>query len=228
MGRRTLTKHAARTELTDAKQRYTMMLLEFEQRSVVNNKAKDGFLYLMAIPVIYSAWEAYFKMTMSICLKRMHNQSMKANRCNSSYVALWLQKESFVTGFLQNLLNAMNPGTDVSKKINMGKFKALAEFSKDLAQWHSKPVPVQKFEDLVMTHSNINKAVVEANAEIIGLDINAISFGRLDELLSRRNDISHGGLVTPPPENAVQDLFIYVRNLITDFHSAALKWLSTN
>ncbi|WP_156403512.1 MAE_28990/MAE_18760 family HEPN-like nuclease [Achromobacter sp. Root170] len=228
MEKRTLTKAAARAELVDAKQRYTDMLAEFEGRCVVNNAAKDGFLYLMAIPVIYSAWEAYFKMTMSICLKRLHSQSRKANRCDASYVALWLQKEGFVTGFLQNLLNAMNPGTDISKKLNMGKFKALADFSRDMAIWHSKPVPAQRFEDLVMTHSNINRAVVEANAEIIGLDLNSLNFGRLDELLSRRNDISHGGLVALPQEATVQALFGYVKNLISDFHCAVLRWLSCN
>ncbi|KUM43448.1 hypothetical protein AR540_16725 [Pseudomonas sp. EpS/L25] len=79
-----------------------------------------------------------------------------------------------------------------------------------------------------MTYANVNKEVVIFNSEIIGLDIDRVNLGRLDDLLARRNDIAHGGLIDYPKENIINDLLTYTENLLNQFHSSIEAWLEKN
>jgi len=76
-----------------------------------------------------------------------------------------------------------------------------------------------------MTYSNVNKDVALLNSAVIGLDISQVDFSRLNELLNRRNEIAHGGLVNYPRESNVVELLDYTGTLIDSFHSSIEAWL---
>ncbi|CAM8571802.1 MAE_28990/MAE_18760 family HEPN-like nuclease [Enterobacter asburiae] len=223
-----LHRASAKLEAQQAHDRHIEILTSVKNRCVDNNQAKDGFLYLMAVPVIYAAWEGYFKISCSICLRRYCRQGRKVKSYTDIYAALWLQKEGFLASFLQKLLNTMSLGSKIEKK-GAGKFDILTDFTGSMKQWLEKPVDhLIDFDSLVMTHSNVNKNVAELNARVIGLDISNVNFGRLDNLLKERNNIAHGGLITYPNEAFIQDLLIYTSKLIDDFHNAVMIWLTKN
>ena len=224
-----ITRAEARVEAGDAKATHLDLLLEIEKRSLTDNTGRDKFLHLMAIPVIYAIWEGYFKMSVAVCFKRLYELNCRPRPIGRQFPTLWLQKESFVTSFLQNLVNSMNPGIDASKKISAGKFKALAGFSNDIARWLISPVPAPSdFVSLVMTHSNVNESVAKVNAEIIGLDLSRVDFGRINQLLNLRNDVSHGGLLKLPEAPEIERIVGYTRELIAQFDSAVQQWITQN
>lgn len=225
---RHLKLQSAKAELTDALQRHLGMLSNINLHCIVNNREKNEFLYLMAVPVIYAAWEGYFRISCSICLRRICYREKKAKLYPEKYAALWLQKESFVDSFLQLLFNSMQIGRP-QKKLNAGKFNALAKFSTDTRNWLERPVNhLYNFDDLVMTYSNVNKEVALLNSEIIGFQVGEIDFSRLDELLNRRNEIAHGGIVDYPREQTINELLNYTRGLINGLNLAIIEWLQAN
>ena len=112
-----LGKKQARLELENARGRHLAVLEDVRRVCVVENASKDEFKYLMAVPIIYSAWEGTFRITCATCIKRKCMVGTKARNHNAEYTTLWLQREKFVETFLKNLLNAMNPGADVAKTI---------------------------------------------------------------------------------------------------------------
>lgn len=216
---------SARSEAKNALERHLKMLDEVLDHSVTRNVDKDKFLYLMAIPVIYAAWEGFFRISCSICLRRKCQLGKKSKRYEFDYSTLWLQKESFVTSFLDTLVSGMSLGR-AQKKLNQGQFSAISKFSRSLADWHERPLNhLADFDKLVMTHSNVNKEVAQLNAAIIGVDVAEVDFSRIDELLNRRNEIAHGGIVTYPTENTVIDLIRYTKKLITGFNGCIGRWL---
>ncbi|MEN2387958.1 MAE_28990/MAE_18760 family HEPN-like nuclease [Comamonas sp. A7-5] len=227
-----MTRHfhlrSARQEVNIAHARHKSMLDSIRQHSLENNRDKDKFLYLMAIPIIYAAWEGYFRISCSICLKRECLVGKKVKNYKSNYAALWLQKEKFFDSFLQRLFNSMQLGKP-AKKISSGKFQAVSEFAANISNWLDRPVDhLYDFDDLVMTYSNVNKEVALLNSGIIGLQTDGVDFSRIDELLSRRNDIAHGGLLNFPHETNVVDLLAYTGRLIDTFHDSVIDWLSQN
>lgn len=225
---RHLTLRSARQEMHSAHVRHKDMLGNIRRHSLDNNKGKDSFLYLMAIPVIYAAWEGYFRLACSICLKTQCFIEKKAKKYHNKYTALWLQRESFFDSFLQNLFNSMQMGRS-SKKISSGKFMAVSSFAGKIGPWLESPINhLSNFDELVMTHSNVNKDVAKLNSDIIGLHVEDIDFSRLDELVNRRNEIAHGGLINYPTENNVVELLDYTENLIDEFHLSIEDWLTTS
>ncbi|MRJ21332.1 hypothetical protein FRT60_13470 [Pseudomonas haemolytica] len=219
---------SAKTEAKQALERHLQILSDIRERCISNNQANDGFLYMMAIPIIYAAWEGYFKISCSICLRRYCIRGRKVKGYDNMYAALWLQKEGFLASFLQKLLNTMSLGTP-PKKQAAGKFNILSDFTSDMKLWLERPVDhFTDFDSLVMTHSNVNKGVAELNSKIIGLDISHIDFGRLDNLLEQRNSIAHGGFVAYPTLNNIDELLIYTKNLIESFHASIIDWLGRN
>lgn len=224
-----ITRAEAGVEARDAKETHLDLLIEIEKRSLTENQQRDKYLYLMAVPIVYAVWEGYFKMSIAVCFKRLYEVNCRPRPIGRAFPTLWLQKESFVASFLQNLVNAMSPGTDVSKKINVGKFKALAGFSNDIAKWLASPVPAPTdFVNLVMTHSNVNESVAKANADIIGLDLAGVDFGRINQLLNLRNDVSHGGLLQLPEAPEIERTINYTKELINQFDSAVQRWIKQN
>lgn len=219
---------SAKLEAKQALERHLKILDDIHSRCIVLNTGNDGFLYLMSIPIIYAAWEGYFKIACSICLRRHCRPGQKVSSYTNIYAALWLQKEGFLASFLQKLLNTMTLGTP-PKKQGAGKFDVLTDFTGAMKTWLGSPVDhLIDFDALVMTHSNVNKSVAELNAKIIGLDISNVSLGRLDSLLEQRNSIAHGGLITYPTKISVEDTLDYSRRVITEFHEAVINWLNSN
>jgi hypothetical protein len=219
---------SAKLEAKQALNRHLKILDDINSRCIASNTANDGFLYLMSIPIIYAAWEGYFKIACSICLRRHCRPGQKVSSYPDIYAALWLQKEGFLASFLQKLLNTMTLGTPPKKK-GAGKFDSLTEFTSSMKAWLGSPVDhLIDFDSLVMTHSNVNKSVAELNAKIIGLDVSNVSLGRLDSLLEQRNSIAHGGLITYPTKINVEETLDYARNVITEFHQAVVTWLEDN
>lgn len=227
MSKRSITRAEARVEVRGSKDAHLHFLSEIQKRAIDDNVARDKYLNLMAVPIIYAVWEGYFKTTIGICFKRLHSPNQRPRAFSPQFSTLWLQKESFVASFLQKLLNSMNPGADAGKQ-SAGKFAALTHLSEQFSTWFANPMPVRSFTDLVMTFSNVNEKVVRANATIINLDISAIDFGHLNQLLNLRNDLSHGGLVQLPETAEVTRLLNYTKALIGQFDVAVMAWLSRN
>jgi hypothetical protein len=218
----------AKSEAKEALRRHLDILDNIEKHTLTNNQEKDEFLYLMSIPIIYAAWEGYFRIACSICLRRTCHRGKKIKNYSNEYSTLWLQRESFVESFLTKLFNSMALGKQ-PKKLNSGRYNALTDFTGNIKNWLEEPADhLKNFDDLVMTYSNINKEVTELNSKIIGFDISAINLGRLDDLLGRRNNIAHGGLIDYPKENTITELLEYTRQLLKDFHSSIDTWLATN
>lgn len=218
---------SARAEVANAKVRHVEILNKARAHCVTENPEKDGFLYLMAIPMMYAAWEGYFKLVCTVCLKRKCISGQKAKKYPASYLALWLQKEGFIQAYLQNLVNSMQLGRPA--RAGSGQYSALTSLAADMAGWLEQPVNhAQPFGDLVMTFSNVNNDVVELNASVIGLDISNVAIGRLHELVGRRNEIAHGGLLSYPTELQTVELMDYTALLINQFDDAVVDWLRTN
>lgn len=225
---RHLTLSAARQELTAARERHLALLDEVRRHCINENPARDGFKYLLAVPIIYAAWEGYFKISFTLCIKRKCQSTLKAKSYPGIYRALWLQKQPFVKSYLATLATAMQPGKAVSPKTG-NQYKALATFSEKFAQWLDAPVEhAPGFEDLVMTYSNVDQKVLVLNAEVIGLDISGVPVGRLDSMVGRRNEISHGGLLTYPTEVEIDELITFCKTLIAGVDSKITVWLSTS
>jgi hypothetical protein len=216
----------ARAEADSALLRHKNILKNIETHAISKNEDNDEFLYLMSIPVIYAAWEGFFRISCSICLRRKFFQGKKIKSYDAQYAALWLQKQSFLNSFLDKLFSSMNLGNP-PKKSTAGRYHALVGFTGSIVQWLDEPANhLQNFDDLVMTHSNVNKDVALINSEIIGLDISQVNFGRLNDLLGRRNDIAHGGLIDYPSKQVVEDLIRYADCLLDEFNSSVKAWLS--
>lgn len=220
-----LSKSSARTEINDALARHLEILDNVTKCCITSNGEKEQFYYLLAIPIIYSAWEGYFRVVCSICLRRICIRGVKAKKYKHQYSALWLQRESFTESFIKTLFNSMTLGTDI-RKTNPGRFKALSKFSSDINNWLESPINhAVNFDRLIMTYSNVNQDVVKLNCEIIGIDIVTVDFSKLDELLSRRNDISHGGLINYPKEDEVKELVLYTDSLLKSFNACIVAWI---
>ncbi|WP_046270893.1 MAE_28990/MAE_18760 family HEPN-like nuclease [Pseudomonas syringae] len=225
---RHLKYHEARTEAQKALQRHLEILNNIKKHCVINNEEKDEFLYLMSIPVIYAAWEGFFRISCSICLRRKFHVERKLKSYEDAYATLWLQRESFVDSFFDKLFNSVSLGKK-PKKLNTGRYGALTIFTGKIKEWLEKPANhLTNFDELVMTYSNINKEVTELNSTIIGLDITNVKLGRLDDLVGQRNNIAHGGLIDYPKENTINDLIDYTENLLTEFHTSVTLWLKNS
>lgn len=221
-----LSKRDARTEAKDAFDRHIAILQDVDKWCIQTNEDKEEFFYLAAIPIIYSAWEGYFRLTCSVCLRRLCERGAKVKKYKHPYATLWLQRESFLDMFLKALLNTMALGKDV-KKLSSGKFEALSTFKANINHWLEGPLNhAINFDDLVMTYSNVNTEVAKLNGSIIGLDMAAVDFSKLDELLGRRNNICHGGLVNYTKEGTAKDLLMYTQNLLSQFHQSVVNWIN--
>ena len=222
-----LPKRGATKELDDALVRHLNILSDLQKWCIDENRAKEPFFYLLAIPIIYSAWEGYFRITCSICLRRLCHQGRRIRTFDHKYTTLWLQREGFVESFLQSLLNSMTPGRD-SRKISPGRFNALAKFSENTSQWLDQPINhATNFDDLVMTYSNVNPEVAKLNCGIIGIDVTNVDFSKLNEIIERRNNIAHGGLIQYPRETNVVELIAYSRTLLNSFGGSVKTWIAT-
>lgn len=81
-----------------------------------------------------------------------------------------------------------------------------------------------------MSFSNVNPQVVAVNAMVLGISedptFQKIEFGRLQDLVLRRNDIGHGGIVTPPGNKEFAELWAYTEGLIKNYCDAFDNWIA--
>ena len=216
----------ARVETVSARDRHLALLSDVRKHCITANVAKDKFMYLLAIPMIYAAWEGYFKLVCSLCVKRKCQVGKKTKAYEPMYSTLWLQKEPFVQSYLQSLINSMQPGR--ATRASFAQYEALTAFAGSVTDWMDEPVNhALDFESLVMTYSNVGRDVVKTNARAIDMDLTGVALGKLDELLGRRNGIAHGGLMSYPLESEVVEYIDYAELLLTTFNAAVQRWLPT-
>jgi hypothetical protein len=83
--------------------------------------------------------------------------------------------------------------------------------------------------DLVMRFSNVNQEVVEINAAAIGLvkcaAFQRLKLGRLHDLVGRRNEIGHGAIIEPPPNEQFRDLWDFTEALIVEYCNTFTDWM---
>ncbi len=184
---------------------------------------------LMAIPMLYAVWERCFVLCHSIGLKLLRDLTTHTHALSPSQRALWLQKASFYESYRMKLQQTARSS---KSKPGKGSFAPLCEFLEELEKWEQQPISQsQDVGELVMTFSNVNPEVVSVNAETLGIatdsKFQSLNLGRLNDLVGRRNDIGHGGLVTPPGERDFASLWKYTEELVTDYCDAFISWIAT-
>jgi hypothetical protein len=220
-----LKKRAAQGEAAYALKSHLDILADVRKWCLTENEGKEKFYYLLALPIVYSAWEGFFRVSCAICLRRNCVLGNKAKSYRAAYSTLWLQKESFLESFFRTLFNSMSLGKD-NRKINAGRFHSLTDFVSDLNAWLDNPLDhAQDFDKLVMTYSNVNEDIARLNCGIIGIDVTGIDFSKLNEVVGRRNDVAHGGLIAYPDEAKIVELVVYTENLLKQFPGRIVAWL---
>ncbi|MDZ4286041.1 MAG: MAE_28990/MAE_18760 family HEPN-like nuclease, partial [Candidatus Sungbacteria bacterium] len=157
----------------------------------------------MAVPLIYSCWEGFFKTATTKCLIVIRDKNLQAKDATPQQRALWLKRASFFNSYIDMLRNVMDLDADIQaserhakqkSKVKKGQHTLLAATLEKLDNWHA--ISLDKAiepESLILTFSNINRDVVDLNAAITGLDAlplyNAINFSQLEALVGKRNSI---------------------------------------
>lgn len=190
---------------------------------------------MVSTPFLYSVWERCFTLTNAIAIRVIRQKAPTAGDCSSKQAALWLQKEAFFQSFLDKMRasaqadNSENGGQ--SKKIKGGAYKAVVELLEHMDQWREKPLLTGETRELVMTFSNVNPEVVQVNAEAIGINtfdaFKLLDFGRLHDLVGRRNDIGHGTLNLVPGNREFSELWAFTVSLVQAYSDAFERWLGS-
>jgi hypothetical protein len=190
---------------------------------------------MIATPFLYAVWERCFCTSFGIMTMVVSHQHTTPAAMSPNQAALWLQKEPFLNSFFDKI-RKRTPELDQGnnrKIVTQSAYNALVDFVKNLLHWHSGQIKnTQNDGDLVMTFSNVNGTVLDLNAEAIGLAQlpEFINFrrkvGRLDDLVGRRNDISHGTMARPPGHREFDDLSNLVRDiLIKEYCEVIQTWI---
>lgn len=186
---------------------------------------------IMATPIFYSIWERSFRIANSIGLKAIRHKMRTPTGCTESQIAMWLQKESFYTSFLDRLHSSKAAGDAERSKVGKGAFDALSKFLEEYKSWLVRPIPPGHLNDYVMTFSNVNRAVVAFNAAALGVDQFPAyqtafrGWGRLDDLVGRRNDIGHGTLAIVPGNKEFGELFQFTYDLVGSYCRVYSDWV---
>lgn len=186
---------------------------------------------LLVLPLLYSVWERCFTLCHSISLRLLRGLSPNPQALNVSERAIWLIQAPFYQSLVAKL-TIQTPG-DRNQKPKRSHFPALCEFLQELDGWHANAIDASvDTEALVMTFSNVNPEVVELNAKAIGIwdlpALKAIKFGRLNDLVGRRNQIGHGAVIAAPPNSEFVELWDYAENLVQLYCDAFISWISTD
>ena len=182
---------------------------------------------LMAVPMIYAVWERCFSLCHAVGLKRLREVRGKTSALASPQRALWLQRQPFYASYLDKVRRLEPPKRGTSR----GEFGALCDLLRDFETWSQGDIdPSVEMIDLVMTFSNVNPEVVKINAVALGIyehpKFQEIELGRLNDLVGRRNDIGHGGIVTPPGKREFLELWGFAEALIGSYCDAFGDWIS--
>lgn len=174
----------------------------------------------MGIPILYSAWERFFRMGNAICIRALQNMSVANTGLFSPHVrALLLLRENKYKSFADKIKNGENTHNLLSNTLAL------------LDKWHSAPLnsKVEAY-DLVITNSNIDPSVVKINAKALGLDqlknFKKLNLSRLSDLVGQRNGIGHGNSITPVGEKSFVELSDYTKTLIKYYSKLLTSWLN--
>ena len=150
---------------------------------------------LLVTPMLYSAWERCFTLCHAIGLRLIRDLSVNPGSLATSARAVWLIR----TPFYQSLVSKLQIQTSATEERGpkKGQFSALCDFLRAMERWLAEGIDSSiDTDELVMRFSNVNEDVVEINASAIGIAefplFKNIKFGRLHDLVGRRNEIGHG------------------------------------
>lgn len=187
---------------------------------------------LIATPMLYSAWERCFLTCHAVALRLIRDTSTTTNSLSAPLRSIWLLKTPFYKRLVDKVRNA-GPSSDedkINRRIQKGDFNALCDFLPEFDKWLiSKLDYALNTDELVMTFSNVNPDVVDINARSIGIDgfqkFKDLKLGRLHDLVGQRNDIGHGGIISPPSNETFKSLFEFTENLISDYCDVFIAWM---
>lgn len=183
---------------------------------------------LLAIPLLYSAWERCFTLCHAVALRLIRDATPRAELLPANERALWLLSSRFFSSLAAKL---QNQGAYSDRRgPGKGHFDAVCDFLGGFDLWRSSVLdPAANTDDLVMTLSNVNPEVVEMNARSIGIDgfptFKALKFGRLHDLVGRRNEIGHGAIIRAPENQVYRDLEEFTTQLIGQYADVFVVWL---
>lgn len=191
----------------------------------VNGQYPEVFR-LMATPMLYSAWERTFTLCHSIALRLLRSSMRNPAALAPSQRAIWFMRASCFSSFRDRWFEA---GLN-DKGPKRGRFTAVCDFLQEFEAWCQDPFDLTgDTEELVMTFSNVNPEVVEVNAKAIGFAETAAfgqcKFGRLNDLVGRRNDIGHGSTIEAPKHEAFVQLIAFAEELIGHYCDCAQEWV---
>ena len=175
---------------------------------------------LMAVPMIYSAWERAFRISTAVAIRFLVESKSSVVQLSPDQKALLLLKESFFKSYSDKAMSAKG-----ARGPRKSEFETLSDLITQLENWwQSKASLGTDAEEYVMTFSNVDHIVLRLHEKILsagpttdketGLQIDLSPLG---ELLNRRNDISHGGSIQPPGEKNLDDLFRFTERLLTGY-----------
>ena len=178
---------------------------------------------LMAVPMIYSAWERAFRISTAVAIRYLVESKPSVAQLTPDQKALLLQKESFFKSYSDKAIP-----TKGARGHRKSEFETLSNLLTELENWsQSKASLGTDAEEYVMTFSNVDHRVLRLHEKILsagptidketGLQIDLSPLG---ELLNRRNDISHGGSIQPPGEKNLDDLFRFTERLLTGYRDS--------
>ena len=195
----------------------SLNLISAVEGCVKDRAVKDKeIVRLMALPMLYSAWERFFHLGTAICIKSIQVSAIPCGAHPSSLRSLLILKEKFFMSFLD--------------KIKFGKagIDVVSEFFTKIEEWNEKSF-ITDPEAVIITKSNVNTEVVSINSRAIGMDklkqFSKIDFSKLEELVGQRNGIGHGKILKAPGERDLRDLIQYTKGLIKSYRSLILAWL---
>jgi hypothetical protein len=199
---------------------------------------------LMAVPLIYSCWEGFFKTATAKCLIVIRDYNLHAKDATAQQRAVWLKKAPFFTSYVDMIRNLMELDADAQaterhakqkSKVKKGQHALLSATLEKLDVWNLLALDKAiEPESLILTFSNVNKDVVDLNAAITGLDkihlYSLINFSQLEALVGKRNSIGHGGIsdgdmLSFPGGLETKGYVSYTRSLIAEYRDAVLQWL---
>jgi HEPN superfamily RiboL-PSP-like protein len=182
---------------------------------------------LIVTPMLYSAWERCFTICHAVGLRLLRDIIPNPQSLSATTRAVWLIRTPFFQGLVSKLQNQVNAEVERPKK---GQFSALCEFLSAFDDWAQKSLDTAvDTSELVMTFSNVNPSVVELNAQAMGIStlaqFSALKLGRLNDLVGRRNDIGHGGIIEPPSNENFVDLWAFTEQLIEAYCDLFVAWM---
>lgn len=181
---------------------------------------------LIATPMLYSIWQRCFSLCHAITLRLIRDITPTPAALNARRRATWLIRAEFYRSYVDRL----KADTSKKKNIKKGEFNLLTEFLENFDSWTiAKIDPAVDTEKLVMTFSNVNPDVVEINAKAIGLwdypPFRKLKLGKLHDLVGQRNEIGHGGLISPPANEHFIELMNFTELMVKDYSDIFIAWI---